>query len=61
MIGVVTGKNGLVLGFLPSDKIERFIELAASAEAEIVVYGTVEPGAHWSNRPSGRSEINGPT
>lgn len=61
LIGVVTGKNGLVLGFLPSDKLEQFIELAASADAEIVIYGTVEPGAHWSNRPIGRSEINGAT
>ncbi|MFI6221845.1 hypothetical protein ACIBEH_14915 [Nocardia salmonicida] len=59
LIGVVTGKNGLVLGFLPSDKLERFIELAASADAEIVIYGTVEQGAHPSNRPSDRSEING--
>ncbi|MEU4707146.1 hypothetical protein AB0G00_12000 [Nocardia salmonicida] len=61
LIGVVTGKNGLVLGFLPSDKLERFIELAASADAEIVIYGTVEQGAHLSNRPSDRSEINGST
>ncbi|MFD9549787.1 hypothetical protein ACFWBG_20510 [Nocardia salmonicida] len=61
LIGVVTGKNGLVLGFLPSDKLERFIELAATADAEIVIYGTVEPGAHRSNGPTDKSEINGPT
>ncbi|MEU0873321.1 DUF6630 family protein [Nocardia brasiliensis] len=43
LIGVFTGKNELVLGFLPSDKLERLIDLAATAKAEIVTYGTVEP------------------
>lgn len=44
LVGVFTGKDELVLGFLPSDKLERFIELAATAKAEIIIYGTVEPG-----------------
>ncbi|MFD4354093.1 hypothetical protein ACFWPX_16170 [Nocardia sp. NPDC058518] len=46
LIGVFTGRDGLVLGFLPLDKLERFVELAALAEAEIVIYGTIELGAH---------------
>lgn len=46
LIGVFTGADGLVLGFLPSDKLERFIVLAATAKAEIVIYGSVEPVEH---------------
>ncbi len=45
LIGVFAGENGLVLGFLPLDKLERFAELAAVAKAEIIIHGTVEPGA----------------
>ncbi|MFD3745963.1 hypothetical protein [Nocardia sp. NPDC058633] len=43
LIGVFTGKKGLVLGFLPLHKLERCVELAAMAKAEIVIYSTVEP------------------
>ncbi|QBS39637.1 hypothetical protein [Nocardia sp. CS682] len=43
LIGVFAGERGLALGFLSSDKLERFIELAAAAEAEIIIYGAVEP------------------
>lgn len=46
LIGVLTGKDGLVLGFLPSDRRERFIELAALTKAEIFIHGPAEPGAH---------------
>ncbi|MEV0028371.1 hypothetical protein [Nocardia sp. NPDC050793] len=46
LIGIFAGADGLVLGFLPSDKLERFIVLAATAKAEIVVYGSVEHGEH---------------
>ncbi|WP_253781679.1 hypothetical protein [Nocardia amikacinitolerans] len=35
-----------MLGFLPSDKLKRFIELAATADAEIVIYGPAEPDEH---------------
>ncbi|MGW4742602.1 DUF6630 family protein [Nocardia xishanensis] len=43
LIGVFTGADGLVLGFLPSDELERFIVLAATAKAEIIIYGSGEP------------------
>ncbi|MFI6996377.1 hypothetical protein [Nocardia sp. NPDC050175] len=43
LIGVFTGKDELALGFLPSDKLERFIELAALAKAEVFIYGAGEP------------------
>ncbi|MCP2275634.1 hypothetical protein APR09_001186 [Nocardia amikacinitolerans] len=46
LIGVYGGEDVLVLGFLPSDKLARFIELAATAGAEIVIYGPTEPGEH---------------
>ncbi|MGW4847685.1 DUF6630 family protein [Nocardia brasiliensis] len=46
LIGVFTGENELVLGFLPSDKLARLIDLAATAKAEIVTYGTIERGEH---------------
>nr|WP_156095090.1 hypothetical protein [Nocardia lijiangensis] len=46
LIGVFIGEDGLVLGFLPLDKLERSIELAAVAEVEIVIYGQGEPGEH---------------
>lgn len=39
LVGVHAGKDRLALGFLPLGKVERFIELAAIAEAEIAVYG----------------------
>ncbi|WP_431957318.1 DUF6630 family protein [Nocardia lijiangensis] len=42
LIGVFIGEDGLVLGFLPSDQRERFVELAAMAKAEIIIYGSVE-------------------
>jgi len=41
LIGVVADKNGLVLGFLPADKLSRFGELAVAAEVEIIVYGSL--------------------
>ncbi|MGW0252620.1 DUF6630 family protein [Nocardia goodfellowii] len=43
LIGIYAGVDGLVLGFLPEDRLERFIELAAVAQVEVVVYGQAEP------------------
>ncbi|WP_405180301.1 hypothetical protein OG225_02870 [Nocardia sp. NBC_01377] len=42
LIGVFCGKDGLVPGFLPDGKLERFIALATTAELEVFVYGSVD-------------------
>ncbi|MET8650280.1 DUF6630 family protein [Nocardia aurea] len=42
LIGVFCGEDGLVLGFLPEGELERFIALAATAEVEVFVHGSVD-------------------
>ncbi|MCP2288084.1 hypothetical protein ACFYT3_02290 [Nocardia amikacinitolerans] len=45
LIGVFVNGDGLTLGFLPADRLDRFNDLAAAAGIRVFVYRTGAPAA----------------
>ncbi|MVU77336.1 hypothetical protein GPX89_08760 [Nocardia sp. ET3-3] len=43
LIGIYVDGDGYTLGFLKNDKVERFLELAALAEAQVRIYRSGSP------------------